>query len=542
MASVYTYFASAPKQSYISQTNPQAYLHDKQKRICADSAKHSASTFTEPSSCTNTFTYPQESDAPVVLMVSGGADSCALLLKAVTGSLDIHDGRGSAPISKNRLCVLHVNHMLRGKDADDDAMFVQQLSDRFGVPCYIERVDIRALAQKKKLLTTNIEAIGRDVRYALATRLAKIRARESHTPYREARILTAHTANDRAETFLINATKGASLAGLTSIPRVRGNIVRPLLDYTHEDLCLYLKTQGIHWREDATNADTTYVRAHVRHEILPRLKEKNAHVIETIAANCDTLTEEHAFLQRMAYAELRRLTRIKTEHTCALDALLLAKCDIVLARRIVKLAIAELFPNLRMDAAHINEILRKVAQFSGSVSLSAQAEARVEEGILFLRTTDIPHVIEPAWLSVPGSVSICDANGITHLLSARLRYAPQGVSPEAFAKKISRDSDGLSVVLDAQKAGMQQGCHNAVWVDTPRVADTMCPLGMSGRSKKLSDLMQEAHIPAHERAYVPCVRTGPRDEIMWVGRIRPDERFRVDSNSSLLLELRLQKI
>ena len=101
--------------------------------------------------------------APVVLMVSGGADSTALLVLAATSALDIDDGRGTARIARERLHVLHVNHQLRGIDAEEDEEFVRDLSSRYGIPCTIRRVDVSALAAGTD---GNVENAGRTVRYA----------------------------------------------------------------------------------------------------------------------------------------------------------------------------------------------------------------------------------------------------------------------------------------------------------------------------------------------------------------------------------------
>ena len=86
--------------------------------------------------------------APVVLMVSGGADSTALLVLAATSKLDIDDGRGVARIARERLHVLHINHCLRGMDAEEDEEFVRDLAGRFGIPCTVRRVHVAALAKQ----------------------------------------------------------------------------------------------------------------------------------------------------------------------------------------------------------------------------------------------------------------------------------------------------------------------------------------------------------------------------------------------------------
>ena len=104
--------------------------------------------------------------APVVLMVSGGADSTALLVLAATSQLDIDDGRGEARIARERLHVLHVNHQLRGIDAEEDEEFVRSLAASFGIPCTIRRVDVAALAAGQA--GGNVENAGREARYSAA--------------------------------------------------------------------------------------------------------------------------------------------------------------------------------------------------------------------------------------------------------------------------------------------------------------------------------------------------------------------------------------
>ena len=171
--------------------------------------------------------------APVVLMVSGGADSTALLLMACSSRLDIADGRGCVPIARERLHVLHVNHHLRGEASDGDEMFVRDLCERFGLPLCVEHASFECLEGQ------NLEAAAREVRYAAAKRYVRELCREAGVPRSAARVLTAHTASDRAETFFMNAIKGSGPAGLSSIPRRRNIVVRPLIDKTHDELCDY---------------------------------------------------------------------------------------------------------------------------------------------------------------------------------------------------------------------------------------------------------------------------------------------------------------
>jgi hypothetical protein len=131
-------------------------------------------------------------------MVSGGADSTALLVLAATSALNIEDGRGRARIARERLHVLHVNHGLRGLDAAEDEEFVRDLAARFGIPCTVRRVDVAGLADAGALgqaAGSNVENVGREVRYQEASKLAnrlcaevgvpRSAARIPHGPYRQ---------------------------------------------------------------------------------------------------------------------------------------------------------------------------------------------------------------------------------------------------------------------------------------------------------------------------------------------------------------------
>ena len=262
--------------------------------------------------------------APVVLMVSGGADSTALLVLAATSALDICDGRGSARIARERLHVLHVNHQLRGIDAQEDEEYVRELAGRYGIPCTVRRADVAALAASSD---GNVENAGRELRYAAAAELANQLSEELGTPRSAARILTAHTADDRAETFFMNAMRGTGPAGLASIPRQRNRIVRPLLDRTHEELCDLLRMRGIVWREDDTNRDTRYLRAYVRHEVMPVVRARNPRVSASLGATCDILSDEDAYLTQVAARAYRDLTRREGPGMVALGAAGDPGCD-----------------------------------------------------------------------------------------------------------------------------------------------------------------------------------------------------------------------
>jgi tRNA(Ile)-lysidine synthase len=468
--------------------------------------------------------------APVVLMVSGGADSTALLVLAATSRLDVEDGRGMARIARERLHVLHVNHQLRGIDAEEDEEFVRALSAQFGIPCDVVRVDVRALAADDP--SGNVENAGREVRYAAAARLANDLSERMGTPRSAARILTAHTADDRAETFFMNAIKGTGPAGLSSIPRRRNRIVRPLMDRTHDELCELLRMRGIVWREDSTNADTHYLRAFVRHDVLPLAKQRNPRLVETLSSTCDILSDEDSYLTQVSRRALLELERRRGEGLLVLDAARLAATDVAIARRIVREAIRTVAPGCRLEARHIASVLGIVAGGTGSVTTPMGVDVRCEYGLLFVRARSSRPEEVTAWVDVPGDLKLPDGG----LLTCRLVVPERDVNPAELARAHGKEWDGSSVLLDAAACGVgPEG--GRLWVDGPQVGDVFCPLGMHGQSKKLSDLLVDEKVPAAARRQVRVVRTSPTGSVVWVAGIRPDERARCLPASKVLLEL-----
>lgn len=470
--------------------------------------------------------------APVVLMVSGGADSTALLVLAATSTLDIDDGRGESRIARERLHVLHINHQLRGLDAEEDEEYVRDLAGRYGIPCTIRRVDVAAIAAAQGG-EGNEENVGREARYAAAAELANELSERIGTPRSAARIVTAHTANDRVETFFMNAIRGTGPAGLSSIPRRRNRIVRPLLDRTHRELCEMLRMRGIVWREDATNEDTRYLRAFVRHELMPVVERRNPRVVSGLSTTCDILSDEDSYLHAQASRMLRDLVRRRGDAMLAVDAARLAASEVVLARRVVRQAILMVCPEARLEARHVEAVLRLVAAGRGSVALPLAADARVEYGLLFVRAQGERRGLEGAWLEVPGRLELADGR----ILRARVvGYGPDEDVVGA-ARAHGAEWEGASVLLDARGCGVDPVVGGRLWVDAPQVGDVICPLGMHGQSKLLSDLLNDAKIPSQDRGGVPVVYEGPRGKVLWVAGVRADERAKVVPQTREVVEI-----
>ena len=470
--------------------------------------------------------------------------------------------------------MLHVNHLLRGEDADADQHFVQETCDLLGVPCTALRVDVAKLAQERD---GNVEDVGRRVRYDAARELGQKLCAEQGVSRQKAKILTAHTADDRAETFMMNVMRGSGMSGLASIPRHRGLIYRPLLNYTHDQLKDWLKARNLEWHEDATNTDTHYLRAYMRHNVLPLLKARNPMLVQTVCKIADLMTDEDDYLEGKAARKLRQITLRKSESLLVLDALKLSSTDVVIARRVVRIVARQLIPEAWLEFRHVDAVLEAVAAGVGVANLPQNLEARVRLGTVTFSFTgaarsaggtgaarsaggagaarSVTAVVGTAGaaggnetagtapaaatfgehLAVPGTLELADGR----VLSARILPVEHGFDVVSYATAHSQEWLGESVLLDAQACGVDPVHGGSLWVSGPEAGDTMQPLGMHGQSKKISDLLGEAGVPVESRSMMPIVRTNIRGHVVWVAGIRPDERVKCTQGTKQLLELNI---
>lgn len=217
-----------------------------------------------------------DAGATVVAAVSGGSDSMALLhvLNALKDEYAFN------------LCAAHVNHGIRGEAADSDELFVREKCKELGIKLYVKRADVKKLAAEQGI---GLEECGRNVRYEFFNSLGE-----------NIVIATAHNLSDRAETFLFNFTRGASLRGLCSIPPVRENVIRPIIGCTKNEILDFCANNGIEYVTDASNADVKYSRNRIRHNVISQLCEINPS-FEVCAGRCiESLNEDEAFLYSLA--------------------------------------------------------------------------------------------------------------------------------------------------------------------------------------------------------------------------------------------------
>jgi tRNA(Ile)-lysidine synthase len=195
-------------------------------------------------------------DKNLLIAISGGIDSVVLthLLHKL----------------KFTVSLAHCNFMLRGKESNEDEEFVKELGEKLKIQTHTIKFETEAYAEENGIST---QMAARDLRYSWFQKIAQ----ENNIDY----IITGHQKDDVLETFFINLTRGTGLDGLTGIPEIQGNIVRPFMIFSRNEILVHAAKKKILWREDRTNSSIRYVRNKIRHKIIPVLKELNPNLLET---------------------------------------------------------------------------------------------------------------------------------------------------------------------------------------------------------------------------------------------------------------------
>ena len=206
----------------------------------------------------------------IVCAVSGGADSVALLF----GLYLLREKLGI------RLSAAHFNHHLRGEESDRDEQFVRDFCDRFEIPLYAGGGTVTPSGK-------GLEAAARDARYAFLRSLP-------------GKIATAHTADDNAETVLLHLVRGTGLKGLGAIAPQSGNVIRPMLSCTRQQVEAFLEEYHISHITDSSNEGDAYLRNRLRHHVMPLLKQENPRLAENLSAMALRLREDEQVLSELA--------------------------------------------------------------------------------------------------------------------------------------------------------------------------------------------------------------------------------------------------
>jgi tRNA(Ile)-lysidine synthase len=436
--------------------------------------------------------------AKVVVAVSGGADSMAMLFALFQ----------LRSVYNMKLIVAHVNHQLRGEEAEQDALFVKQEATRLGLPFHQTCVDVKALQQS---LGISLQQAARQLRYGFLHAL--------YQALNATRIALGHTADDQAETLLMRLVRGSGPAGFAGIPAVRLPFIRPLITVSRPAIYSYLQSEHCPWVEDSSNDHIVYLRNRVRLDLLPKLQQYNPQIVRRLNELADMFRADNAVLEEQvdewASQTLAWQTRGRVEICCRLFGL----APVAIQRRLLRRIIEALATSPEaVGFRHIERLRQFIVSgyqerrcsLPGGIGTERHAET-----MLFWNRSRTPAIPCMLALPVPGKVD---------LVSLNIRLTADVILKPCHWGRMSPQR----ALLDLDRIG----CPLQVRFRQP--GDCFYPLGSPG-SKKLQDFFTDIRIPRGERPYVPLVVSN--GEIVWVVGYRIAEPFKLRPETNRVLHL-----
>ena len=449
----------------------------------------------------------------VLLAVSGGADSTSLLY-ALCSLKD------SNIIDADFVCA-HVNHMLRGLDADKDRQFVVEQARRLSMPVITKKVNVPAFARQNKL---SIETAARDLRMKTLLEIAEANG----CPV----IATAHQADDNAETIIHNIIRGTGLRGLAGIRPKRsfkGKIfVRPLLCFTRLQVIEYLEERKIPWCTDKTNFDCSYRRNFIRHRLVPEIQKKSSTpLVKLLSALAD------------------KAGRLCLSVESITEQIWLAAADFEKDRLKLKLKVFSVqHPQVQI------ELIRKALNYIGcgqrdltfdhyrgilsladekvgnkTISLPGEFTAKKEyENLLFFKPAQKSDVESaatgPVEIAIPGQTAFGDYK-IEAQISETAQTLPENIKSrkDKFIERFDFEKIAPPVKIRRRLSG-----------------DRFRPLGLDS-DKKIARFLIDEKIPPSKRQNTLVV--ADREKIIWLWPIRISEKVKITDKTRKVLLLKI---
>ena len=401
--------------------------------------------------------------APILVGFSGGADSTALLHMLHQYSRD----------SGAHIYAAHINHGIRGDEADRDEVFCREVCDSLGIRLFVLKADLPSIAKERG---ESLETAARNVRYEYFDRIMS----ENDIPL----LATAHNANDNLETMIFNLCRGASLSGMCGIPQTRrcgaGLVIRPILRMTKERILAFCRDNSLSFVTDSTNTDTDYTRNMIRAEIIPALCRINAGAVNNAARLSASLTSDSLCLESMKDMFLEGLCENFSVETEKLNG----SPDAIVNRALVWLY-SDISDGGRLEATHV-EAMRRLARNAvphSSVTLPNGIEAVIEDSRLCFRKKEEKAVIEDYSLALcEGSNPISQTNCEIIIINSQN------------TKNVYKNS--ISMSLDSAKI------NGSLFARSRLPQDRIL---MGGMHKSVKKLMCDKKIPIDLRPRLPII-------------------------------------
>lgn len=425
----------------------------------------------------------------VVVACSGGSDSMALLHF-------LHEERNSLQIE---VSAVHVNHMLRGEESEDDRRFVERFCSERLIPFYGRDISIPDILAEEK---GNLQAICR---------------RERYNYFKEVMIegefnvlAVAHHADDQLETVLMNIVRGTALnraPGMQTSRGIRnGKLIRPFMGITKMDILHYIAEQGLAFREDSSNQKDNYTRNRFRHHILPLIKEENENASQTVVKWAERRDEDERFLNELAEAEFKKVAKPNGKGGITLDTVQFSRIPPALQRRTVLLLLNYLYDQTQIGNSLIEAVWNQCKLTDGNAELYLPDGAKLirqYETVLLERHPEKQQMTEP--LQFPMDTWIEAGNGIL------LKWTRTGSLGEDEHPLIERWY--FNLLPDEQPLCVRT-----------RIEGDRIQLPKLSSPKRVSRVFIDAKVPGEQRDRLPLI-VSAKDEVLAIPTFRYGNRF-----------------
>ena len=408
----------------------------------------------------------------VVLGISGGADSVCLLFVLLEYKKKIDFS----------ITAVHINHMIRGEEANRDQEYVENLCRDNNIECDSIRINIPMIAKEKGL---GLEEAARIERYRIFNQ------------YNADKIAVAHHSDDLAETMIFNLVRGTGLKGLASIKAVNGNIIRPLLCVTRKEIETFLDNKGVGFCLDSTNEQTDYSRNRIRNNIIPELSKINDKAVIHMRECAEYINEAEIYLDNIAqekYLEICCDSKIDIEQLLMLD-------EIIKKRVIKKAIVAATGHEKDITSLHVREISRLADLQSG-------------------KKINLPYNI----------YAIREYN---HIVFYANKQNDEKEIKGQIVTRVFKNRDNIQYPEDIYTK----------WFDCAKIKGRLvCRYRKAGDffhikngKKKLQDFFSDIKIPAEKRDDVPLICDD--EEVVWIVGYRINENYKISSDTTEIIEV-----
>ncbi|TCT13046.1 tRNA(Ile)-lysidine synthase [Natranaerovirga pectinivora] len=446
-----------------------------------------------------------DEDDHVVIGVSGGADSVCLLhlLHKLQGNINF------------TLSAAHINHGIRGIDADADEEFVKELCRTLEVPFYSYKINIK---EESKRLKVSEEEAGRIVRYNVFNQILD--------QYKKGKIAVGHHMNDQGETVLINLIRGSGIKGLLGMSPKRENIIRPLLMFKREDIIAYLNKNQLKYKEDYTNSQDIYLRNKIRLNIIPYIEANiNEKVIDKIVQTTELLKEDDDYLNINTNELLKELIISQEEDNIIIRTDELLDQHIAMKKRLIREVINRVSTIKNMESIHIDQVLGlankevgKKIDLPNNLLVKKHYDA-LEFSFLKNNQEKPAHLQkEKCIIKIPSSYYI---QSITKQMKTSLinHIKEEDTSKKTYTKFFDYDRIKSALCLRTRETG-----------------DFIVLKGINGR-KKLKDYFIDNKIPKEKRDEILLIADG--NHIIWIIGYRVSEEYKVTEKTQKILKVEI---